>query len=362
MKVGVCGAGSMGGHVVEHLNGFNGVQDIIVYDIKEQPLDEVSRRYKVQTTRHINDVLNDPQVRLVFIATPNATHKVLTLQALEAKKAVMCEKPMATTLSDALQMVKCVEQCGGFLQIGFELRYSKLYTTVKRWIDANLLGRLINTYCYYSISSWRKGEWRVNKGIAGSMFGEKLSHYVDLPRWWIGSQVIDVFARSAPNIIPYYEVRDNYHAIYRFENGAVSHLTCMMGLPTATAAYDPMMKAQHKNELSKLGYVLKYVVVGTKGVVKTDTFGRSIERWEFIEDLDCFTSTLAEKLTWDEQDNQSYYHNTLDQTRDVVRRVARGLPPKTSPRDAYATMKLCFAAEESADRGELVKIEDICEE
>jgi len=43
------------------------------------------------------------------------------------------------------------------------------------------------------------------------MFGEKLSHYVDLPRWWVGSPVTEVHSVCAPNLVPYYEVRDNYY-------------------------------------------------------------------------------------------------------------------------------------------------------
>jgi predicted dehydrogenase len=54
------------------------------------------------------------------------------------------------------------------------------------------------------------------------MFAEKLCHYVDLPRWWIGSRVTQVHSVSAPNLASPPGVRDNYHTTYRFANGAVT--------------------------------------------------------------------------------------------------------------------------------------------
>jgi predicted dehydrogenase len=67
-------------------------------------------------------------------------------------------------------------------------------------------------------------------------------------------------------------------------------------------------------------------------------------------------STLVETLTWDKSEDQSYFHNTHDQTLDIVERVSKGLPPKTSPRDALETMRLCFAAEQSSNTGKLVTL------
>jgi hypothetical protein len=69
-----------------------------------------------------------------------------------------------------------------------------------------------------------------------------------------------------------------------------------------------------------------------------------------------FKSDLVEKLTWSEEEDHFYFHNTTDQTKDIVRRVANGLSPKTSARDALETMKLCFAAEKSAISGKIETI------
>jgi predicted dehydrogenase len=354
MKVAILGAGGMGATVIEHLQCCPEVTEIVAYDVRAEQVAEKRARFGISGTTDLAVILDDPAVRLVFITASNDAHMPLTLQALAAGKAVMCEKPMAVTLADSREMVEAAERHGAFLQIGFELRYSLLYTQVKDWIDAGLLGDIVNTQCYYICSEFHhKDSWRNKKATGGSMFGEKLSHYVDLPRWWIGADVADVCSVCAPNVIPYYEVRDNYHTTYRFTNGAVSQLTFMMA-PGATFRGDPLQDVVSQQQGD--GHALRFLVVGTTGAAETDVFARTIKRWEFGDSPACFTSTWVDTRTWDPAEDHRYFHNTLDQTHDIVRRVRDGLPPKTSARDAYETMKLCFAAEMSADSGERVAL------
>jgi predicted dehydrogenase len=359
IKVGVLGAGAMGGTVIEHLQLCPLAGGIVAQDVRPERVEELVAKYGIAATTDARRILDDPDVKLVFITSSNDAHKELTLQALDAGKAVMCEKPMANTLSDAREMVDAVERTGGFLQIGFELRYSKLYTKVKEWIDAGLLGKVVNTHCYYICSEFHhKGSWRNKKNTGGSMFGEKLSHYVDLPRWWVGLDVPvkDVFTACSPNVIPYYEVHDNYHTTYRFANGAVGHVTFMMAV-AATFRGDPLQDVLSQQYGD--GHALQFTIEGTKGAASTDVFGRKLKRWEFGDSPECMTSKWVDDLSWSPEEDHVYFHNTQDQTHDIVRRVAEGLPPTTSARDAYETMKLCFAAELSADRGDLVRLDEV---
>lgn len=345
----------MGGTVIEHLQECDLVSGIVAQDIRAGRVAELRELYGIEATTELRDVLCDPQVRCVFITSSNDAHAGLTIAALEAGKAVLCEKPMAVTLEDARAMVECAEATGGFLQIGFELRYSHLYSGVKKWIDEGLLGEVVNTQCNYIASAWAKGTWRA-AGVGGNLFGEKLSHYVDLPRWWVGEPVDSIYAVSASNAIPYYHVRDNYQATCRFQNGAVSHLTFMMA-PAATFNGDPLQNVI--DQQTGDGHTLRYLVQGTRGAAETDVFARTLKRWEFGDAPGTFTSTLVETITWDKSEDQFWFHNTCHQTHDVVRRVAQGLPPATPACDAFETMRLCFAAEESVAKGCVVSPLDI---
>lgn len=357
MEVAVLGGGQMGLHVIEHLRDSPLVRGITVFDPKPERREELEKEHGIKTTGTLEDVLNDPAVRLVFITAPNDAHKDLAVRALEAGKAVMCEKPMATNLADAEAMVEAAERTQGFLQIGFELRYSRLYTTVKDWIDQGKLGRVVNSQCTYCTSAWgRHNVWRASSGTSGGMFGEKLSHYVDLVRWWIGDEVEEVYSVNAPNVIPYYEVRDNYHFTYRFKSGAVSQLTFMMA-PAATFKGDPLQNAV--SQQAGDGHMLRYMVYGEKGAAETDVFPRMIKRWEFGEDGYGQTSAWVQSETWDPKNDFAYFHNTHDQALDIVRRVAAGEAPRIHPHEALETTRLCFAAELSAKERRVVRLDEL---
>ncbi len=356
MKAAVLGIGGMGMGALHECRKSGLLEGVIGYDIDRAKI-ERARGKGLETADDLDALLADPALGLVFVTASNAAHKPLALAALRAGKAVMCEKPIATTLADSRLMVEEAERRGLFFQIGFELRYSRAYTQIKEWADAGLLGEVMNTHCYYVGSEFHhKGSWRNRLETGGGMFGEKLCHYVDLPRWWIGSPVRDVFSACAPNVIPYYEVRDNYHTTYRFENGAVSQLTFHMAVG-ATFAGDPLM--DHIEQQKEDGHALRYLIVGTKGAASVDVFHRRLKRWAFGDSPACMTSSWVEDRTWDPKDDQEYYHNNRGQTLDIIRRVLEGKPPATPARDAYETMKVVEAAERSADLGRVVSLDEV---
>ncbi|MAE66539.1 MAG: hypothetical protein CMJ18_19900 [Phycisphaeraceae bacterium] len=356
MRVAVLGVGGNGTGKVRVLRTCPEVDSIIVTDVREQRVREVADELDVEATTDLDRILNDRDVQLAFVSSSNDAHRELTVAAIEAGKAVLCEKPMANTLDDARAMVEAAERRDAYLEIGFELRHSKLYMKIKQWIDDGLLGDVLNTHCLFVSSAyWPKGTWRLKPETCGSMFGEKLSHYVDLPRWWVGGNVTHVHAQCAPNAVPYYEINDNYHTTYRFDTGAVSHLTFMMA-PAATFQGDPLQNVI--DQQTGDGHELRYLVQGTHGAAEANVFSRTIRRWQFSNQEEDFTSKVVEELTWPAAEDHDYFHNTTDQTKEVVRRVAEGLGPATPARDAYETTRLCFAAEAAAAAGRVVALDE----
>ena len=103
------------------------------------------------------------------------------------------------------------------------------------------------------------------------------------------------------------------------------------------------------------------MAAGASGSAETDVFARTIKRWEYADGPEYMESNLVETVQWEPAEDQAYYHNTRDQTHDIVRRVMEGLPPATSPRDSLETMRLCFAAERSADLGRPVRLHEMLE-
>ncbi len=356
MKAAVLGIGGMGMGALKLCRECGLLKGVVGYDIDPDRIAR-ARQQGYEVAGELGQILADPGVGLVFVTASNDAHKPLVMAALQAGKAVMCEKPIATTLQDARTMVETAETRDLFFQIGFELRYSKLYMKISEWIEEGLLGQVVNTHCYYICSEFHgKGSWRNQLASGGGMFGEKLSHYVDLPRWWIGSEVTEVHSLCAPNVIPYYEVRDNYHTGYRFANGAVSHLTFHMAVGE-TFGGDPLQ--DHITQQQEDGHALRYLIVGTRGAASTDVFFRRIKRWEFGDSPKCMTSQWVEDLSWEKNEDQEYYHNSRGQNLDIIQQVLAGRKPRHPARDAYETMRLVEAAERSADSGKLVDLAEV---
>ena len=306
----------------------------------------------IKATNDLKGILGDPEIKFVSIAAVNEVHCDLAVRSLRAGKAVMCEKPMGITLEEARTILAAEKESGGFLQIGFELRYSRLYRKVKEWIDEGLVGRVLNTHCTYFCSEFHlRDSWRSRS--KGTLLGEKLSHYLDLQRWWVNDEVSEIFSMNAPNFVSYFNHPDNHQISYKFKDGAVSSLIFVMGV-AETDVGDPLRELLEKQ--SDDGHALRYLVYGNRGAIETDVFRRRIRRWRFREGTKQLESKIVETITFPRGEDSEWIHNTYGQNKVIAQLVAEGKPPQNPASDSYETMRLCFAAEMSEREGKIVKL------
>lgn len=298
-------------------------------------------------------VLADPEIKVICIASPNDQHVPQATEALKAGKAVICEKPMGNTLEEARELLDVKNATNGFLQIGFELHYSKLYTLTKQWIDEGLIGTPLNIQCrYFCCAGKNNGSWR-NKGTGNFLIGEKLSHYLDLERWWFGTKMKTVYAQSSPNAVPYYQHKDNHQIMTTFEGGGVGILNFIMYFGESYHE-DPTRELIEKQSTD--GHFLQYHITGTQGCIESDVFKRTLRRWQFTELPQDLENTIVETIRWKPEEDLTYFHNVYGQNLSIFKRIAEGLGPEVSPEDAFETMRLCFAAGESTDSGKIINL------
>lgn len=304
----------------------------------------------------LEELLARPDIGLVYIASSNQAHLELATAALRAGKAVMCEKPMGQTLEEASLFLKAERETGGFLQVGFELHYSRMYQLAKEWIETGLIGTPVNIQCrYYCCEFHGKGSWRSESG-GSFLIGEKLSHYLDLQRWWFGESPVDVYCVAAPKVVPYFAHPDNHQMILRFPGGGVGTLNFIMYI-AETHEHDPLTDTLEKQ--SDDGHFLQFHICGTRGAIEGDVFKRRIRRWEFRDGKKMMESRLAESVSYPKEDDLTWIHNTEGQNQRIAELVALKLPPEVSAGDAYETMKLCFAAERSEQLGRIVRLDEL---
>ncbi len=356
IAVAVLGLGRMGTMHVQAARESRYVSEVYGYEPDAERLRTRSKELGVTPAFSLEHIWADAEIQLVYIATPNETHVPLAIAALKAGKAVMCEKPMGQNLAEARELLKVAKETGGFLQIGFELHYSRLYQQVKAWIDKGLIGKVVNLQCRYYCSEFhKKNSWR-SEGTGSFLIGEKLSHYLDLQRWWFGASPESVYSVASPKVVPYFQHEDNHQMILRFPNGGVGTLNFIMYIAESLQR-DPLVDLLEQQVDD--GHLLQHHICGSKGAIETDVFRRRIRRWEFTDGPQGLKSRIAETVTYPPDEDAEWIHNTHGQNMRVAELVAKGLPPEVSASDAYETMKLCFAAERSEAEQRILRLEEM---
>lgn len=350
MDIAVLGIGAMGGTHTGAAKESPYVDKIYGYDATPERTKARAAELGI-IPASLEEILNNPAIRMVTIASSNSVHVPLATAALKAGKAVMCEKPMGDTLDEARELIRVQRETKGFLQIGFELHYSRIYMTAKKWIDEGLIGTPVNIQTRYFCSEFHnKNTWR-SKGTGSFLIGEKLSHYIDLQRWFMGKNAESVYSLSAPKVVEYFHHRDNHNIMTKFHGGGVGVLNFIMYIAESFSK-DPLQEMLEKQ--SDDGHVLQYHIVGTKGAIETDVFRRRIRRWEFTDSPERQVSTIVETVRYEKEEDQVWIHNTHGQNLRIIELVAGGLSPEVPSTDAFETMRHCFAAEESEDTGKIV--------
>ncbi len=355
INVAILGLGEMGATHVKAAKESPFVDRITGYEPAAERAALRGKELGIKADSNLDRILQDESIKLIYIAAANEAHMELCMRSLKSGKAVLCEKPMGITLDEAKAIIRAEKESGSFLQIGFELHYSTLYMKVKEWIDAGLIGKPLNSHCLYYCSEFhKKNTWRSKSN--GTLIGEKLSHYLDLPRWWFGKKVTEVFAISAPNFVNYFNHPDNHQINYKFEDGTISNLNFVMGIAESDEG-DPLMDILEKQ--SDDGHALRYMIYGDRGAIETDVFRRRIRRWNFSDGPEKIESKIVEEIKWNKSEDLKWEHNVHGQNLRIAELAAKNMKPETPASDAFETMKLCFAAEISGRENRIVKLDEL---
>jgi predicted dehydrogenase len=168
-------------------------------------------------------------VDAVFISTPTKFHKDYVAKAAAAGKDIFCEKPLATNLKDADEMLHVVEKGGVKAQVGLVMRFDPLLNYSKYLIDENKnrIGPAMNFVLrddqFFPIRGVYHSTWRKDKDIAGGgTLIEHSIHDVDFMRWFFGDFEE---VRASVRYFSGREVEDQANLWLRFENGAEGMLS-----------------------------------------------------------------------------------------------------------------------------------------
>jgi predicted dehydrogenase len=153
--IGVIGYGYWGPNLVRNFAEVSGSRVVAVSDMRPERLAQVQARYPaVKTTQAYSDLIADPAVDAIVVATPVSTHFDLAMQALAAGKHVLVEKPLTATVEQGERLVEEAARRQRVLMVDHTFIYTGAVRKIKELVDDGRLGRL---YYYDSV--------RVNLGL-----------------------------------------------------------------------------------------------------------------------------------------------------------------------------------------------------
>lgn len=253
IKFVVVGCGHIGKRHAEMVKRHPEAELLAVCDIRANA-DTGADQFGVPIYRDIDEMLRElPGIDVVNVCTPNGLHAQQSLKALEARKHVVCEKPMGLSKSDCEEVLYKALQVHRTVFGVMQNRYSPPSQWIKSIIDGNMLGDIfmVQVNCYWNRDEryYKKGGWKGRTDLDGGTLFTQFSHFIDIMYWLFGD-ITEIQAKFADfNHADLTEFEDSGLVQFRFVNGGMGCINY------STSVWD-------KNLESSM------TIIGSKGSVK----------------------------------------------------------------------------------------------
>jgi UDP-N-acetyl-2-amino-2-deoxyglucuronate dehydrogenase len=201
-----------------------------VCDLVDERMQRIAGIYREKagvsprTVADYKEVLADPKIDAVAVATESGLHAEICLDALQAGKHVLVEKPMALSVQDCRRLVAEAEARGLKLGVCHQNRFNPPIQKLRRAVEAGRLGRPLNGTAairwnrnqdYYRQAPWR-GTWAMD----GGTLMNQCIHNIDLLQWMLGGEAVSVYAQT-DTFLRDIEAEDFGALLIRFKSGAI---------------------------------------------------------------------------------------------------------------------------------------------
>ncbi len=325
LNVGIVGVSpAMGLLHTQAIQGL-GANVIAICDINEDTLNASGDKCGIPKEHRYtdyNDLVNNKDIDVVVIVTPDQLHREMSIKFLEAGKHVMCEKPLSLTREDMTAIIHAAEKSDKKFMVGQICRFTPSFIKAKELVDEGAIGEL-----YYVESEYAHDyikvlhEWRADPIRHGVVGGG--CHAVDLLRWVAGNPT-EVFAYGTHKLLPKVTYDDATISVLKFPNNVIGKVFVSTGC--------------------KRPYTMRTLFYGTKGTIICDN-----------------TSKTMELYTVDENDIVKYEpeiipvelnnHNCGKEFEVFADAILNDKEVAMSAREGAKTIAVCHAIVESAKQG-----------
>ncbi|GAA3411208.1 Gfo/Idh/MocA family protein [Paenibacillus hodogayensis] len=324
MKIGIISLAHM--HALSYIQVMLGMKDVTIVGIAEEDQARQEQWTEFLKPLHIPFLssyqeLLEQDVDAVIVTSENAKHHEHVLAAARAGKHVLCEKPLATNLKDAQEMIDVCKENGVYLGTAFPVRYSTPVAEAKKAIDAGQIGTIL------AIKGTNHGfipeGWFTNPALSGGgAVMDHTVHLVDLMRWMMGTEVRDVYAEYDSRFSDD-PIDDCGIVTLEFDNGVFATIDCSWS----------------RKKMYPIWGDVTMEIIGTDGILYVDAFGQKVN---------VYSEAAGVKWDpWGDNMDTGLMHDFIDSIRN-------GRAPSVTGLDGLRATEVALAAYQAADQKKTV--------
>ncbi|MHB1653264.1 MAG: Gfo/Idh/MocA family protein [Desulfitobacteriaceae bacterium] len=335
MRFGIIGCGRIAPKHAESILALPEAELVAVCDIVPEKAQAFADKYGAAPYTDYLEMLGNPEIDIVTIATPSDLHAPIGIAAAEAGKHVMVEKPMAMTLQSADELIGACRKAGVKLAVIHQNRFNQSIKLLRKALDDGRFGKLTHGQ---ATVRWNRDQnyyaqapWRGTKLQDGGVLMNQSIHNIDLLQWMFGP-VESVFGYTA-TLMRKIEMEDVGAAVIQFKNGAI-------GLIEAASTIYPKNIEETLNVFGSEGSV----IVGGIAVNR-------VEVWEFPDS----EAEKAEIFASQENDPPTVYgfgHREI--ILDMIHAIQENRLPAVSGEEGRKALEIILAIYQCQETGQPV--------
>ena len=337
LRAGVIGVGAMGRHHVRVLSEIPTVELVAIADVSKDLVDSVASSYSINGYTDIDAMLEKEQLDVVSIVVPTSLHHEVSIKAMQLGVNVLCEKPIASTVELAKEMIQVANEENVRLMIGHIERFNPAILELKK--------RLSQAGEIYQITSRRLGPFPDRIRDVGVVV-DLASHDIDAMNFLLDSPAESVFAHTAQRIHATNE--DMIVGSIRFQNGVIGGLD--VNWLTSTKVRELMVVGSHGTFVAD--YLTQGLAFYANGAVESE--------WDDLADLQRIA--IGEFESYEFEKTEPLYAEIEGFVNAVANDTEVPAPPQGAANALAVALSLIESAEiEAPVRPELLPVNENAE-
>ena len=315
---------------------------IAVMEVNAELTEKLRAKYNAKRGyTSYQELLADPEIEAVYIASPVVCHKEQAIAAAKAGKHILLEKPAALTIGDGEEILAAAKDAGVLIASGFMMRYHGYHQKVKKMIADGDIGQVVSARA--QLTCWYPeipGAWRQHKEQSGGgALMDMGVHCIDLLEYILGAKTVVTCGFNDTRTFSY-DVDDSSNILIKLDNGVAAYVDSHFNIPDEAA-------------------FCRMEFYGTKGSILCEGTIGQVEGGEVkavVSDAGGYNAAQDRSTSGAFKVEAELGNMYQKEIESFGRSVAEGTPLTVPLEDAIHVQKVALAAYQSSEKGQFVEV------